>query len=71
VGVLRWLVRVILIVVPLVTCAARIRSHLVVAPDAITQEVNQCLRLVNVAASRRLTPTTSARPRLAVQTRAA
>jgi hypothetical protein len=55
--------------VPVVTTAARIHAHVVDAPDAITQELNQCLRLVKVAASRRQTPATSTRPRIDVQTR--
>jgi len=54
---------------PIVTCAGRIHAHIVDAPDAITQEVNQCLRLVNVAASRRAPSTIATRPRLAAQTR--
>jgi hypothetical protein len=61
--------RVILMIAPIVTCAARIHAHVVDAPDAITQEVNQCLRLVNVAASRRPTSPISVRPRLDRQTR--
>jgi hypothetical protein len=69
VPVLRRLARVVLIMVPVVTCAVRIHAHAVEAPDAITQELNQCLRLVKVAASRRQTPAISARPRLDCQTR--
>lgn len=61
--------RIILIIAPIVTCAARIHAHVVDAPDAITQEVNQCLRLVNVAASRRPTSPISVRPRLDRQIR--
>jgi hypothetical protein len=61
--------RVLLMMMPVVTCAARIHAHVVDAPDAITQEVNQCLRLVNVAASRRAPSTIAARPRPAGQTR--
>jgi hypothetical protein len=37
----------------IVTSAARIHAHVVDAPDTITQQLNQRLRLVNVAASRR------------------
>jgi hypothetical protein len=69
VRVLRWLARVVLIMVPIVTCAVRIHGHVVEAPDAITQELNQCLRLVNVAASRRQTFAISTRRRLGHQTR--
>jgi len=64
VRVLRSIARVALMIVPVVTCAARIHTHTVDAPDAMTQEVNRCLRLVRVAASRRQTPATSTRPRL-------
>lgn len=54
--------------VPIVTFAARIHAHVVEAPDAITQELNQCLRLVKVAASRRQTPAMPTTPRLERQT---
>jgi hypothetical protein len=64
VRVVRRLAQVTLMLVPIVTCAARIHAHVVDAPDTITQELNQCLRLVNVAASRRLTPATAERRRL-------
>jgi hypothetical protein len=57
--------------VPVVTCAARIHAHVVDAPDAIAQELNQCLRLVKVAASRRHTPATGTRPHIDRQTRLA
>jgi hypothetical protein len=69
VRVLFGVARVILTIAPIVTCAARIHAHVVVAPDAITQELNQCLRLVNVAASRRPTSTAATRPRPDRQTR--
>ena len=69
VRVLREVVRVIVVIAPIVTCAARIHAHVVDAPDTITQEVNQCLRLVNVAASRRPSSPLSARPRLDRQIR--
>jgi hypothetical protein len=69
VRVLRWLAQATLMMMPMVTCAARIHAHVVDAPDTITQELNQCLRLVNVAASRRLPPTNCARRRLDCQTR--
>jgi len=69
VRVLGGVARIILIIAPIVTCAARIHAHVIDAPDTITQEVNQCLRLVNVAASRRATSPISARPRLDRQIR--
>jgi len=37
----------------LVTSASRVHAHTTEAPDALTQEVNRCLNLVRVAASRR------------------
>jgi len=48
VRVLCGVARIILIIAPIVTCAARIHAHVIDAPDTITQELNQCLRLVNV-----------------------
>jgi hypothetical protein len=44
--------RFVLILTVLSTSAARLHAHTVDAVDA-TQEMNRCLRLVNVAASRR------------------
>ena len=38
------------------TSAARLHAHHGDAPDALAQEVNRCLRLVKVAASRREAP---------------
>jgi len=69
VRLLGWLSRVLLISGAIVTCAVSIHAHVVEAPEAITQEVNQCLRLVNVAASRRIATPVSTRPRLAYHTR--
>ena len=37
----------------LVTSASRVHAHTIEAPDAVTQEVNRCLRLVRLTASRR------------------
>jgi hypothetical protein len=37
----------------LATSASRVHGHTSEAPDAVTQEVNRCLNLVRVAASRR------------------
>ena len=67
--VLCGVARIILIIAPIVTCAARIHAHVIDAPDTITQELNQCLRLVNVAASRRPTSPVSVRPRIGPQIR--
>lgn len=38
---------------PLTTSAVRLHARSVDGPDAVTQEVTRCLRLVRVAASRR------------------
>lgn len=38
---------------PLTTCAFRLHSYQSSPPDTMTQEVNRCLRLVRIAASRR------------------
>jgi hypothetical protein len=48
--------RVVLIIMQLTLCAARVHAHAVDAPDAMTQEMNRCLRLVRISASRRHTP---------------
>jgi len=45
--------RVVLIVLPLMTTATRLHAHRLDAPDLATQEVNRCLKLVRIAASRR------------------
>lgn len=52
----RSFVRAALMMVPLVSCAARIHAHVLDAPDMLTQDVNRCLSLVRVAASRRQPP---------------
>jgi hypothetical protein len=44
--------RVVLMLLPLVTTATTIHAHKL-APDIATQEMNRCLRLVRIAASRR------------------
>jgi hypothetical protein len=44
-----------LILVPLTTTATRLHAHRCEAPDVATQEVNRCLNLVKIAASRRQT----------------
>jgi hypothetical protein len=48
--------RVALIMMQLTMCAARVHAHPADAPDVTTQEVNKCLRLVRISASRRHTP---------------
>jgi hypothetical protein len=53
--------RILLIVLPLMVSAGRVHAHAVAGPDAITQEVNRCLMIVRIAASRR-----SASPQKAV-----
>jgi hypothetical protein len=53
-GVLRYsLPRTLLVVVPLAISAGRFHIHTVATPVAATQEVNRCLTLVRIAASRR------------------
>jgi len=42
-----------LILVPLTMTATRLHAHTLDAPDLATQEMNRCLRLVKIAASRR------------------
>lgn len=45
--------RAFLMIIPLVICASRVHGHAVVTPGALTQEVNRCLTMVRIAASRR------------------
>jgi hypothetical protein len=40
-------------IIPLVICASRVHGHAVETPGALTQEVNRCLTMVRIAASRR------------------
>jgi len=56
VGVRTPILRLVLSVIALVGSATRLHAHHADAVDA-TQEMNRCLRLVNVATSRRQTPT--------------
>jgi hypothetical protein len=44
---------------PLAICFSRVHRHSVVTPGAVTQEVNRCLTMVRVAASRRSARTTA------------
>jgi hypothetical protein len=52
--------RAVLIFLSITTCFARVQARAVAMPDLAT-EVNSCLRLVRVAASRRGRGMTSAR----------
>lgn len=45
--------RMAIVLVPLSTTATRLHEHRLEAPDVATQELNRCLKLVNIAASRR------------------
>jgi hypothetical protein len=45
--------RIAVMLLPLTTTATRLHTHLLDAPDVATQEVNRCLKLVDIAASRR------------------
>jgi hypothetical protein len=45
--------RAFLMFIPLVICAGRVRGHEVATPGAVTQEVNRCLTMVRIAATRR------------------
>jgi len=49
----RSVARIVLILLPLATTAARLHGHHVDAPDLATQEVNRCLNLIKIAASKR------------------
>jgi hypothetical protein len=50
---LRAAARLALILLPLTTTATRLHAHRVDAPDLATQEVNRCLNLIKIAASKR------------------
>ena len=56
--------RAVLIFLSITTCYARVQARAVAMPDMAT-EVNSCLRMVRVAASRRGTP----EPRLPMRAR--
>jgi hypothetical protein len=45
--------RAFLILIPLVICASRVHGHAAATPGAVTQEVNRCLTMVRIAATRR------------------
>jgi len=45
--------RVLLILLPLVMSAGRVHAHTLASPGAITQEMNRCLMMVRIAATRR------------------
>jgi hypothetical protein len=51
--VFRSIFRFALICVPLAICAARLHSQSAGSPAGVTQDVNRCLTVVRVAASRR------------------
>jgi hypothetical protein len=48
--------RIVLMLMMLGVSASRLRGHACDAPDSLTREVNGCLRLVRIAASRREPP---------------
>ena len=54
--------RFILICVPLAICAARLHSQGAGSPSVVTQDVNRCLTVVRLAASRRGTQGAAGRP---------
>jgi hypothetical protein len=47
------LVRAMLMLLPLVTSTARLHAHSADTPIAVTQELNRCLTMVRIAATRR------------------
>ena len=56
-GVLRYLCsRSLLILLPLAVCAGRLHGHTVTTPIGVTQELNCCLTMVRIAATRRSAP---------------
>jgi hypothetical protein len=63
--------RIIVILTPLTITAARLHAHTVVDAVDATQEMNRCLRLVNVAAGKRQSSRGSHDPAAAASRRAA
>jgi hypothetical protein len=63
---LRSVSRVAVFLVTLFSSAARLHAHTNDAPDTLAQEVNQCLRLVNLAASRRDSSSTKVPSRFSI-----
>jgi hypothetical protein len=47
------LLRVMLMLLPLVASTARLHAHNADTPIAVTQELNRCLTMVRIAATRR------------------
>ena len=45
----------VLILLPLTTTASRLHAHTLDAPDLATEEMNRCMRLIRIAASKRQT----------------
>jgi hypothetical protein len=52
---LKVITRCALVLLPLLLCAGRLQAQRSRAPQNVTQEVNRCLAMVRVAASRRRT----------------
>jgi hypothetical protein len=68
VGVRTLVLRLALSVIALVGSATRLHAHHADAVDA-TQEMNRCLRLVNVATGRRQTPTKGRKIKIGAENR--
>jgi hypothetical protein len=54
-------IRIALVLLPLAVSTSRLHAHTVSTPAAATQEINRCLTIVRVAASRRTAPAQRAR----------
>jgi hypothetical protein len=67
--VFRLVGRSALILLPLITGAARVHLHTVNTPLGVTQEVNRCLVAVRVATSRRRHSCTAAPTRQSIEVR--
>jgi hypothetical protein len=66
--------RCALVLLPLIVCAGRLQAQRSRSPESMTQEVNRCLSMVRVAASRRRTErrgTETAAPQISIVRRPA
>jgi hypothetical protein len=61
--------RSVLISVFLATGAVRAHAHAFDPPDALTQDLNRCMSLVRIAASRRRAPVSPRRRNIRLHTR--
>jgi hypothetical protein len=54
-------------VLPVVICFSRVHGHAAATPGAMTQEVNRCLTMVRIAATRRSNEPRKMAPKIALR----